>query len=80
MTPVPDHLRIEDAVLEDVEALLQVQWAAFRGEAELYSDYTIPPLPCFREKMTNFGLTPLFKSPRFGAYYYLPIERFGTHL
>lgn len=35
---------IERAKLEDAEEILDIQRLAYRSEAEIYNDYTIPPL------------------------------------
>jgi ribosomal protein S18 acetylase RimI-like enzyme len=35
---------IEDAVMDDAKEILQLQKLAYRSEAAIYDDYTIPPL------------------------------------
>jgi hypothetical protein len=39
-----DGIEIEQASLEDVELILQLQMRAYLSEAEIYNDYSIPPL------------------------------------
>ena len=39
-----DGIEIEQASLEDVEMILQLQMRAYLSEAEIYNDYSIPPL------------------------------------
>lgn len=38
------EINIEKAKLEDLPAILALQKLAFRSEAEIYQDYTLPPL------------------------------------
>lgn len=38
------EINIEKAKLEDLPAILALQKLAFRSEAEIYKDYTLPPL------------------------------------
>lgn len=42
---------IEQARLEDAPAILALQKTAYRSEAEIYGDYTIPPLTQTLEEM-----------------------------
>jgi hypothetical protein len=39
-----DGIEIEQASLEDAEMILQLQMRAYLSEAEIYNDYSIPPL------------------------------------
>jgi N-acetylglutamate synthase-like GNAT family acetyltransferase len=39
-----DHVEIKRASLEDVETILHLQMRAYLSEAEIYNDYSIPPL------------------------------------
>jgi hypothetical protein len=39
-----DHIEIKAALLEDVETILHLQMRAYLSEAEIYNDYSIPPL------------------------------------
>jgi len=38
-----DGIEIEQASLEEVEMILQLQIRAYVSEAEIYNDYSIPP-------------------------------------
>jgi GNAT superfamily N-acetyltransferase len=42
---------VEQAQLEDAPAILALQKAAYRSEAEIYGDFTIPPLTQTLEEM-----------------------------
>jgi len=37
-------LRIERAIIEDAHAILTLQKLAYQSEAQIYNDYTLPPL------------------------------------
>jgi hypothetical protein len=39
-----DHIEIKRASLEDAEIILHLQMHADLSEAEIYNDYSIPPL------------------------------------
>ena len=39
-----DRIEIEQASLEDIDMILQLQIQAYLIEAEIYNDYSIPPL------------------------------------
>ena len=39
-----DQIKIEQASLEDAEMILRLQIQAYLSEAEIYNDYSIPPL------------------------------------
>jgi hypothetical protein len=39
-----DHVEIKRASLEDVETILHLQMRAYLSEAEIYNDYSLPPL------------------------------------
>jgi len=46
---------IEQAKLKDVKEILDLQKLAYKSEAEIYNDYTIPPLiQSFKEIETDF--------------------------
>jgi phosphoribosylanthranilate isomerase len=55
-----DGVRIEPAAPSDAEEILSVQRAAYRSEAELHGDYSIPPL-----RQTLESLAAEFDSKRF---------------
>jgi N-acetylglutamate synthase-like GNAT family acetyltransferase len=39
-----DHVEIKRASVEDVETILHLQMHAYLSEAEIYNDYSLPPL------------------------------------
>jgi hypothetical protein len=39
-----DHIEIKRASIEDAETILHLQMHAYLSEAEIYNDYSIPPL------------------------------------
>jgi hypothetical protein len=39
-----DHLEIKGASLEDADTILHLQMHAYLSEAEIYNNYSIPPL------------------------------------
>ena len=39
-----DDVDIKRALLEDVETILHLQMQAYLSEAEIYNDYSLPPL------------------------------------
>jgi hypothetical protein len=39
-----DHIEIKRASLEDAEIILHLRMHAYLSEAEIYNDYSIPPL------------------------------------
>jgi GNAT superfamily N-acetyltransferase len=48
---MPDDMMIQDAVAGDAADILALQKLAYRSEAALYDDYTIPPLTQTLESM-----------------------------
>ena len=58
-----DGIEIEQASLEDVELILQLQMRAYLSEAEIYNDYSIPPLiQSFNEIKQEFSQQVFLKA------------------
>ncbi len=58
-----DGIEIEQASLEDVEMILQLQMRAYLSEAEIYNDYSIPPLTqSFNEIKQEFSQQVFLKA------------------
>ena len=58
-----DGIEIEQASLEDVEMILQLQMRAYLSEAEIYNDYSIPPLiQSFNEIKQEFSQQVFLKA------------------
>ena len=47
------NMIIERAHIEDAKEILDLQKLAYQSEAEIYNDYTIPPLTQTLEEMRN---------------------------
>jgi 2-aminoadipate transaminase len=50
-------MRIDRATVEDAKEILDLQKLAYQSEAEIYNDYTIPPLTQTLEEMPQYGTT-----------------------
>jgi ribosomal protein S18 acetylase RimI-like enzyme len=62
-----DGIEIEQASLEDVEMILQLQMRAYLSEAEIYNDYSIPPLiQSFNEIKQEFSQQVFLKAIKKG--------------
>ncbi len=46
-------MRVERATVDDAEAILSLQKLAYQSEAEIYDDFTIPPLTQTLEEFRN---------------------------
>ena len=58
-----DGIEIEQASLEDAEMILQLQMRAYLSEAEIYNDYSIPPLTqSFNEIKQEFSQQVFLKA------------------
>ena len=58
-----DGIEIEQASLEDVELILQLQMRAYLSEVEIYNDYSIPPLiQSFNEIKQEFSQQVFLKA------------------
>jgi ribosomal protein S18 acetylase RimI-like enzyme len=58
-----DGIEIEQASLEDAEMILQLQMRAYLSEAEIYNDYSIPPLTqSFNEIKQEFSQLVFLKA------------------
>jgi len=58
-----DRIEIEQASHEDVELILQLQMRAYLSEAEIYNDYSIPPLiQSFNEIKQEFSQQVFLKA------------------
>ena len=49
------NMMIERAKIEDAKEILDLQKLAYQSEAEIYNDYTIPPLTQTLEEMEPHG-------------------------
>jgi predicted N-acetyltransferase YhbS len=59
----PDTLVIEPATVADYAAILDLQRLAFRTEAELYDDWSLPPLvQTFEELQREFATSLVLKA------------------
>jgi ribosomal protein S18 acetylase RimI-like enzyme len=58
-----DGIKIKQALLEDVDMILQLQIQAYLSEAEIYNDYGIPPLiQSFNEIKQEFSQQVFLKA------------------
>ena len=58
-----DGIEIKQALLEDVDMILQLQVQAYLSEAEIYNDYSIPPLiQSFNEIKQEFSQQVFLKA------------------
>jgi ribosomal protein S18 acetylase RimI-like enzyme len=58
-----DGIEIKQALLEDVDMILQLQIQAYLSEAEIYNDYSIPPLiQSFNEIKQEFSQKVFLKA------------------
>jgi ribosomal protein S18 acetylase RimI-like enzyme len=58
-----DGIEIEQASLEDADMILQLQMQAYLSEAEIYNDYSIPPLTqSFNEIKQEFSQQVFLKA------------------
>ena len=53
-------MKIDRAVLEDAETILQLQKRAYLSEAKIYNDYGIPPLTQTQEEINQDFLQQVF--------------------